>query len=259
MRTARALCYSRISPNRYNIFRTFFIDVDILAIGAHPDDVELGCGGLLLKAVRGGHSVSIYTATRGGAGGNPEERVKEAQNSAHFIGAKALWLDDLPDSRLEESIELISRIESRIDIVHPDIILTHHGKDVHHDHRTVANATLEAGRYDSNILSYEIPLTRNFEPRVFFDISDVVDDKVELVNLFWSQREKVYLRSNAIKGLAEFRALQSRFHGAVGFVEAFDVPKMCLSNEFKLRKVPYEKPQVQKNPEASKIEITQLV
>jgi LmbE family N-acetylglucosaminyl deacetylase len=233
--------------------------VEILAIGAHPDDVELGCGGLLLKAVRGGHNVYIYTITRGGAGGNPKERVKEAQRSAQFIGAKALWLDDLPDSKLKESIELISRIESRIDIVHPDIILTHHAKDVHHDHRTVANATLEAGRYDSNILSYEIPLTRNFEPQVFFDISDVIDDKVEMVNLFWSQREKIYLRSNAIKGLAEFRALQSRFHGSVSYVESFAVAKMCLSNEFKLRRVPYEKPQVQKNQEAAKVEITKLV
>lgn len=233
--------------------------MDILAIGAHPDDVELGCGGLLIKAVRSGHNVYIYTITRGGAGGDPTERVKEAQKSAQFIGAKALWLDDLPDSRLKEGIDLISRIESRIDIVHPDVILTHHAMDVHHDHRTVARATLEAGRYDSNILAYEIPLTRNFEPRVFFDITDAIDDKVELVNLFWSQREKVYTRANAIKGLAEFRALQSRLHGEVGYVESFDVAKICLSNEFKLRKVPYEKPQVQKNQEDPKVEITQLV
>ena len=233
--------------------------MDILAIGAHPDDVELGCGGLLIKAVRSGHNVFIYTATRGGAGGDPKERVKEAQKSAQFIGAKALWLDDLPDSRLKEGIDLISRIESRIDLVHPDVILTHHLRDVHHDHRTVSKATLEAGRYDSNILSYEIPLTRNFEPRIFFDISDVIDDKVELVNLFRSQREKVYLRSNAIRGLAEFRALQSRFHGSVSYVESFDVSKLCLGSEFKLKRIPYEKPQVQSNQESSKFEISQLI
>ncbi len=233
--------------------------MDILAIGAHPDDVELGCGGLLIKAVRSGHNVYIYTVTKGGAGGDPKERVKEAQKSAQFIGAKALWVDDLPDSRLREGIELISRIESRIDIVRPDLILTHHSKDVHHDHRTVASATLEAGRYDSNILSYEIPLTRNFEPRVFYDVSDVIDDKLELVNLFESQREKVYLRGNAIRGLAEFRALQSRFHGTVSYVEAFDVAKLCLGSEFKLRKIPYEKPQVQKSGETSRVEIAKIV
>jgi LmbE family N-acetylglucosaminyl deacetylase len=233
--------------------------VEILAIGAHPDDIELGCGGLLIKAVRSGHNVSMYTATRGGAGGDPKERVKEAQKSAEFIGAKALWLDDLPDTRLREGIDLISRIESRIDIVHPDIILTHHAEDVHHDHRTLARATLEAARFDSNILAYEIPLTRDFEPRTFFDISDVVDEKVQLVNLFASQREKIYLRADAIKGLAGFRALQSRFHGSVSYVEAFDVAKMCLSTEFKLRRIPYEKPQVQRNQEAPKVELQTLV
>jgi LmbE family N-acetylglucosaminyl deacetylase len=233
--------------------------VDILAIGAHPDDVELGCGGLLIKAARSGHNVYIYTATRGGAGGDPNMRVKEAQKSAQFMGAKALWVDDLPDSRLKEGIDLISRIESRIDFVQPDVILTHHARDVHHDHRTVANATLEAGRFDSNILAYEIPLTRDFEARVYFDISDTIDDKVELVNLFLSQREKVYLRANAIKGLAEFRALQSRFHGTVTHVEAFDVAKLCLGNEFKLRKIPYQKPHIQRNQEALRVEMSTLV
>ena len=231
----------------------------ILAIGAHPDDVELGCGGLLLKSVRAGHEVFIYTITHRAAGGDPEQRVKEAQKSAQFIGAKALWLDDLPDSRLQEGIELISRIESRIDIVHPDIILTHHAGDVHHDHRTIARATVEAGRYDSNILAYEIPLTRAFDPKIFYDISDVVDDKVQLVKLFASQSEKFYLRADAIKGLAEYRALQSRFKGSVNYVEAFDASKLCLGSEFKLRRVPYEKPGVQVAERGPGLEIAQIV
>lgn len=231
----------------------------ILAVGAHPDDVELGCGGLLLSAVRSGHDVFVYTVTRGGAGGDPEERVKEAQKSAQFIGAKALWLDDLTDSRLEEGIDLINRIESRIELVRPDIILTHHVGDVHHDHRTVARATAEAGRYDSNILAYEIPLTRAFDPKIFFDISDVIEDKVQLVNLFASQSEKIYLRANAIKGLAQYRALQSRFHGAVNYVEAFEASKLCLGSEFKLKRIPYEKPGVKASSDSSKVEIAQIL
>jgi LmbE family N-acetylglucosaminyl deacetylase len=233
--------------------------VEILAIGAHPDDVELGCGGLLISAARNGHHVYIYTATHGGAGGDPRQRAREAQKSAQFMGAKALWLDDLPDSRLEEGMNLISRIESRIEIVQPDIILTHHAGDVHHDHRTVARATLEAGRYDSNILAYEIPLTRGFDPKIFYDISDVVDDKVELVKLFASQSEKFYLRADAIKGLAEYRALQSRFKGSVNFVEAFDPSKLCLGNEFKLRRVPYEKPGVRSVQGGVNVEIARVL
>jgi LmbE family N-acetylglucosaminyl deacetylase len=215
--------------------------VDILAIGAHPDDIELGCGGLLIKAARHGHSVYMYTLTRGGASGNPEQRAQESMDSARFVGAKRLWLDDLPDTGLTGDAELIGRIESKIDAVHPDLILTHHSTDSHHDHRAVAIATLEAGRFDSNILQYEIPLTRDFEPKVYFDISDVIDDKEELINIFRSQKEKLYLGSNAIRGLAEYRALQSRLNSSISHVEAFDAAKLCLSNEFTLRKVAYEK------------------
>ena len=216
--------------------------MEILAIGAHPDDVELGCGGFLLSAARSGHSVYIYTATRGAAGGDPGQRSAEAQRSAQFIGAKALWLDDLADSRLEENLDLISRIESRIDLVNPDVILTHFSNDVHHDHRTIARATMEAGRFDSNILAYEIPLTRGFDPKVYFDVSEVIDDKVELVKMYASQSQKFYLRADAIKGLAQFRALQSRFQGPTKFVESFDALKLCLGRDFVLRKMPYQKP-----------------
>lgn len=218
-----------------------FAFVDILAIGAHPDDIELGCGGLLIKAARRGHSVYEYTLTRGGASGDPEQRAEEARASARFIGAKKLWLDSLPDTGLKVDSELIGHIESRIDIVHPDVILTHHMNDLHHDHRAVAAATLEAGRFDANILEYEIPLTRDFEPKAYFDISDVIDDKIELVNIFKSQQKKQYLRSSAIRGLAQYRAFQSRLSGSISYVECFDVAKVCLSSEFTIRKVGYEK------------------
>jgi LmbE family N-acetylglucosaminyl deacetylase len=232
--------------------------VEILAIGAHPDDIELGCGGLLLSATRNGHNVYVYTLTRGAAGGNPRQRGGEAQRAAKFLGAKALWLDDLPDSKIEEGIDLISRIESRIEAVSPDLIFTHHAGDVHHDHRTIARATLEAGRYDSNILSYEIPLTRSFEPRIFYDISAVMEDKIKLVNMYQSQSQKEYLTAGAIRGLAEYRAFQSRFKGAVNYVEAFDAAKMCLGVDFKLKKVPYDKPGIPAS-ERLQVEISQVL
>ena len=152
-----------------------------------------------------------------------------------------MWLDTLPDTGLKGDAELIGLIESKIDAVHPDLILTHHARDSHHDHRAVSSATLEAGRFDSNILQYEIPLTREFEPKVYFDISDVIDDKEELINIFKSQQKKLYLRSNAIRGLAEYRALQGRLNTSINYVEAFDAAKLCLSSDFTLRRVAYEK------------------
>lgn len=214
--------------------------MNILAIGAHPDDIELGCGGLLLKAARQGHTVCMYSVTRGAMSGDPKQRTQELTRSAKFIGAKNLWIDDFEDTKLTVNNELINHIEHFITRADPDLVLTHSPGDLHHDHRAIAAATLEAGRFTTNILSYEIPLTKNFSPQVYYDISDVVDDKVELINIFWSQHTKLYLKSNAIKGLAEYRALQSRLNTSINYVEAFEVHKLCFGQEFRLFKVPQE-------------------
>ena len=215
--------------------------MNILAIGAHPDDIELGCGGLLIKSARQGHNVYMYSLTRGGAGGDSKQRSEELARSARFIKAKQLWIDNFEDSKLTVTNDLINHIEFFIHKANPDLILTHSQGDVHHDHRAIALATLEAARFNSNVLSYEIPLSRNFDPKVFVDISEVVNEKVELIEIFWSQQSKLYLKANAIKGLAEYRALQSRLNTSIKYVEAFEVMKICLTNDFKLLTVPYEK------------------
>jgi len=181
------------------------------------------------------------TLTRGAASGDPKQRTRELEKSAKFIGAKTLRIGDFEDTNLTVSSGLIKYIESFVDEVGPDLILTHFHGDVHHDHRAVSTATLEAARFNSNILAYEIPLSRSFDPKVFYDISDVIDEKVELIRIFWSQRSKLYTKANAIKGLAEFRALQSRLNTSIDYVESFEVLKMCLDVEFKLQKVPYHK------------------
>ena len=71
----------------------------------------------------------------------------------------------------------------------------------------------------------------------------MIDDKIELIRIYWSQRSKLYTKANAIKSLAEFRALQSRLNTSINYVEAFDVLKLCIDEEFKLQKVPYDKVQ----------------
>ncbi len=216
--------------------------MNILAIGAHPDDIELGCGGLLLKAARQDHhNIFMYTLTRGGASGDPEERTKELMLSAKSIGAKRLWIDNFEDTKLSLSSDLINHIEFFIKKADPDIVLTHSLGDTHHDHRAIAASTMEAGRFVPNILAYEIPVTRDFKPQVYYDISDVIDDKIELINIFLSQRSKSFLQSNAIRGLAQYRALQSRFDNSVSCVEAFEVQKLFFGKDFKLLNIPQDK------------------
>lgn len=214
--------------------------MNILAIGAHPDDIELGCGGLLIKAVRGGHSVYLYNLTQGEKAGNPEERTEELRKSAKYIGAKALFIDRFCDTKLSLNSDLINHIESCVNVCKPDLIITHPLTDTHHDHRAVAEATIEAGRNVTNILCYEMPLTKGFEPHIYYDISDTMDAKLELLSLFKSQSHKFFLESKAIRGLAQYRALQSRLGSEIAYSESFQIVKVSLDGNFALWKTPFD-------------------
>jgi LmbE family N-acetylglucosaminyl deacetylase len=98
--------------------------VKILAIGAHPDDVEIGCGGFLLKSTRAKDEVYIYFLTRGEAGGGGgDQREQEARISAEMIGAKDIWFGDFHDTELTPTGTLVNNIEDIIDRVNPDMIL----------------------------------------------------------------------------------------------------------------------------------------
>ncbi len=208
--------------------------MNILALGAHPDDIELGCGGLLLKASKQGHNVFMYILTRGAAAGDPMQRTTEQKEAARIIGARASWIDNFEDTKLTLSVDLINHIEQVIRMTRPDIIYTHPQGDTHHDHRAVAAATYEAARFVPNILSYEMPVTKDFKPQVYCDISDVIDEKIDLLNAFVSQSEKMFIKSHAVKGLSQYRAMQSRLGAKVTAVEAFEVMQMSLTPNFNL-------------------------
>jgi LmbE family N-acetylglucosaminyl deacetylase len=210
--------------------------MNILAIGAHPDDIELGCGGLLLKAVKQGHNVSMYTLTNGSHSGDPVQRVHESQQSAKTIGVQHLFFDNFEDTRLQLNSDLINHIEFIINKVKADVVYTHSMVDTHHDHKAIAMATIEAGRHVPNILAYEMPVTKDFKPQVYYNISDVIDDKINLINLFISQRDKMFIKASAIKGLAQYRALQSRLDTSITSVESFEVLKLSFEEDFKLLK-----------------------
>jgi LmbE family N-acetylglucosaminyl deacetylase len=208
--------------------------MNILAIGAHPDDIELGCGGSLLKASQHEHNVFMYTLTNGSKSGDPQKRIEEVIHSAKFIGARKLWIDRFEDSKVYLIDKLINHIEFITRKSKADIIYTHSIHDVHHDHRAIAEGTLEGGRFVPTILSYEMPVTKDFKPQVYNDITDVIDDKINLINFFISQKEKIFLTSNAIRGLAQYRALQSRLGISISAVESFEVVKLGFGDNFRL-------------------------
>jgi LmbE family N-acetylglucosaminyl deacetylase len=211
----------------------------VLAVGAHPDDVEIGCGGALVLFKRKGHEVYILILTKGEASGDPKVREEECRKAASIIGADELIFGNLRDTKITDGIETIMAIENVINKIKPEIIFAHSWKDGHQDHRNTGMAALSAARNSKKVLLYESPAAlREFCPQVFVDISTTFDVKLKALECFGSQATKVYFRgnnmrghirsfpyvSNAVEGLARFRGFQA----GVTFAEAFEVGKFLL-------------------------------
>lgn len=194
--------------------------MNILAIGPHPDDIEFGCGGTLLKYAACGHSVSMLVLTDGAYGGDPVVRRGEQEAAASFIGARLFW-GGSKDTELQESRELIQKIDSVIGEVKPDVVFLNFGADVHQDHRSAAQAGVSATRYIKEVLFYEVPSTQRFEPDIFVDIQDVLDKKIRLLGLHASQVDKTRVENLSItesaRSCANFRGFQGRVKYAEGF------------------------------------------
>jgi len=198
----------------------------VLAIGAHPDDIEFGCGGTIMKHAKKGDEVVFIVLSCGEKCGNKDERKKEAEESAKKYGAK-LHVFNFPDTRIPDDHDVIDKIEKVVEEFKPDRVYTHSVKDTHQDHRKTAFATLAAARRGvSEIFAYESPsLYLNFHPNYYIDISDFISKKIESLNLFASQNSKEYMKIDAIKGLAQFRGLLPQ----VKFAEAFEAIKIMRS------------------------------
>ena len=144
--------------------------MNILAIGAHPDDIEFGCGGTLMKYAQAGNSVFMLLLTAGEIGGLPEVRMCEQEKAAHFIKAKRVFWGDFKDTEVPRDRSVITIIEKVIRQVKPQVVLFNYLSDIHQDHRALAHAALSATRYIQEVLFYEVPTTQNFEPDIFVEL-----------------------------------------------------------------------------------------
>jgi len=120
--------------------------LDILAIGVHPDDVELSCSGTLLKAISAGKKVGILDLTRGelGTRGNAAIREKEAAEAAKLMGALVRENTDMPDGFFRHNRKNILKIVRIIRKYQPEIVLANALDDSHPDHGRAAKLTSDA-------------------------------------------------------------------------------------------------------------------
>jgi LmbE family N-acetylglucosaminyl deacetylase len=200
----------------------------VLAVGAHPDDIELGCAATLALHKLRGDKVFLLVLTRGEASGSPEIRTDECMRSLEILGADKLFFGDLGDTKVDDGRETIDVIEKVVEEVKPDIIYAPTYKDTHQDHRNTGHATMSACRRCKIILLYEGASTqRDFTPQVFVSVKETFDLKLQMTTVYGSQvrNHGAYTSAvNAVEGLAKFRGYQS----GVEMAEAFEVGKFIF-------------------------------
>ena len=195
--------------------------MNILAIGPHPDDIEFGCGGTLVRYGQAGNQIYQLILTDGCVGGDPATRKLEQEGAAAALGVKKIIWGGYHDTELHDDRNLIRTIEGAVTAVSPDIVLINHFDDSHQDHRAASRATIAATRNVKEVLCYESPSCLDFIPDIFVDITDILPEKIKLLELHASQIEKTSIENLKIteiaRAYATFRGVQGRVHYAEGF------------------------------------------
>lgn len=213
--------------------------MNILAIGAHLDDIELACGGTLARAIKNGHKVKMVVMTSSAYSNHDGVvmRTKEEALSEGMAAAKALGVDDLvvldfPNKNVPYNGESVEKINQILDEFKPDYIFTHWIHDTHQDHVNTSRATISAARWYNNIFMYEPfpPSGRSykaFRPQAYFDITETIDKKLDSLREHKSQYAKYGEQwIEATEGRARLRG----FENGDKYSETFEV----LRTDFKL-------------------------
>lgn len=228
--------------------------VDILAIGVHPDDIELACSGTLLRHIDLGKTVGLLDLTMGelGTRGSGPLRLKEAATAAKMMGAAFRQNLQMSDGFFRYSQSNLLKIIRVIRACQPEIILANSLKDRHPDHgraaKLIADACFYSGlvkietrgkdnevqaRWRPNALYHYIQ-DRNLEPDFVVDISDYIDQKEQLILAFRSQFFDPTYESDELQtpisgsDFLQFLKAKARAYGrAAGFdyAEGFNVDR----------------------------------
>ncbi|HEX9908549.1 MAG TPA: PIG-L deacetylase family protein [Thermoplasmata archaeon] len=202
----------------------------VLAVGAHPDDIEVGCAGTLLKHKSLGDDLVIAITTQGGYGGRSWGQIQaEALKASNVLGTEYIILDnkighyEMNWKTVGELDKIIS--EHKIDTVYS----VWHG-DSHQDHRLTFQNVLAACRrkliqnlYCYELSDYSYRSQDTFNARFFVDISDYMDKKIESVKCYKSYITDQHIE--AVLGLAKHRGLACGSEYAEAFEPLFNIWK----------------------------------
>lgn len=232
--------------------------VDILAIGAHPDDVELGCGGTIAKMISEGKTVAIIDLTKGelGTRGTDITRKQEAADAAKILGISARENLEMKDGFLQNSDEYQMRIVKMIRKYQPEIVLANATDDRHPDHAKAAKLVSDAC-FLSALKKIETALDgknqefwrpkhvfhfiqwKEIEPDFVIDISDFMEKKIEACmaykTQFYNPESKEPVTPIATKDFLESLTYRAQNLGRLSgctYAEGFTAEKMIALKNF---------------------------
>ena len=178
---------------------------DILAVGAHPDDVELVMGGTVARETARGRRVALLDLTRGESGsrGTPETRIEEAQAAARILGAGHRETLELPDAGLQAVPEQRDAVLAVVRRLRPRVVLTQHWEQRHPDHAAASRIVYEAcffaglrnyrsdpgAAWRPRKVAYAVTMTEVTDIRPLFvvDITEVWETKLRAIAAYESQ------------------------------------------------------------------------
>ena len=179
---------------------------DVLAIGAHPDDIELACGGTVAKLVQLGHTVALADLTQGelGTRGTKQIRAREAADAARILGVTTRRNLQIPDGGIDIKKENVLKVITLIRELQPSILLIPHGVERHPDHVHTHQLCREAWFYSGleklptklrGVRQhphrphhfFEFMQWHEFQPAFIVDISDTFEMKMESIHAHASQ------------------------------------------------------------------------
>ncbi len=216
----------------------------ILAIGAHPDDIEIACSGTLAKCVKRGDTVIVCHASSGNLGHvviPPDElkvmRAKEAKTAGSLAGIEVIWggYDDL--NIFEEDKESRDKMVDVIRYANPDLIITHAPDDYMPDHTAVSKLVFDAS-FTATLPNYPskynqpaklVPIYYmdtlagvNFQPTDYVDITDEIDLKIKMLNchesqIVWMKEHDGIDFADMVRTCSKYRGYQCGANYAEGF------------------------------------------
>lgn len=197
--------------------------LNILCLGAHSDDIEIGCGGTILRLIREYPNLAVTWVVFSATGDRAAEARKSAEEFLHGVSNKQIILKEFKDgyfpSRVADIKDVFEGLKKNLS---PDVIFTHYRDDLHQDHRQLNELTWNTWR-DHFILEYEIPKYDGDlgNPNFFVTLNnELCDKKIELLmRHFQTQANKHWFSPETFNALLRLRGVECKSAG--GYAEAF--------------------------------------